>query len=44
MRPRSRGSIHIASPRPQDAPAIRPNFLSDRVDQEELIGGGVAHC
>ena len=39
MRPRSRGTIHIASPRPEDAPAIRPNFLSDPADREELIEG-----
>lgn len=39
MRPRSRGSIHIASSRPEDPPAIRPNFLGDRVDQEELVEG-----
>jgi len=39
LRPESRGSIHIKSPDPMTAPAIRPNFLSVRTDQESLIGG-----
>lgn len=39
LRPESRGSIHIKSPDPSVAPAIRPNFLSVRTDQESLIGG-----
>ena len=38
MRPRSRGSIHIRSADYRDAPAIRPNFLSDPVDQRAQIG------
>jgi choline dehydrogenase len=38
-RPESRGSIHIKSPDPHAAPAIRPNFLSDPIDQEALLGG-----
>jgi choline dehydrogenase len=39
LRPESRGSIHIKSPDPLTPPAIRPNFLSVRTDQEALIGG-----
>lgn len=38
-RPESRGSIHIKSPDPLVAPAIRPNFLSDPIDQAALLGG-----
>ena len=38
-RPESRGSIHIKSPEPQVAPAIRPNFLSDPIDQAALVAG-----
>ena len=38
-RPESRGSIHIKSPDPTEKPAIRPNFLSDPIDQAALIGG-----
>ncbi len=32
LRPLSRGSIHITSPDPRTAPAIRPNYLSDPAD------------
>ncbi|WP_445505288.1 GMC family oxidoreductase [Microvirga sp. G4-2] len=39
MRPESRGSIHIKSPDPLTPPAIRPNFLATRTDQESLICG-----
>jgi choline dehydrogenase-like flavoprotein len=39
LRPESRGSIHIKSPDPTVPPAIRPNFLAARTDQESLIGG-----
>ncbi len=38
-RPESRGSIHIKSPDPAAPPAIRPNFLSDPIDQAALVGG-----
>lgn len=38
-RPESKGSIHIKSPDPTVHPAIRPNFLSDPIDQAALIGG-----
>ncbi|WP_230532375.1 GMC family oxidoreductase [Microvirga roseola] len=39
LRPESRGTIHIKSPDPMVPPAIRPNFLSVRTDQEALIEG-----
>lgn len=38
-RPESKGSIHIKSSDPTAAPAIRPNFLDDSIDQAALIGG-----
>lgn len=38
-RPESRGSIHIKSSDPRQAPAIRPNFLSDPLDQRTLVDG-----
>ena len=37
LRPDSRGSIHIAGPAPQDAPAIRPNYLSAETDKRVAI-------
>jgi len=39
LRPESRGSIHIGSPDPFDAPKIRPNFLSNSTDREIHIAG-----
>ena len=39
MRPESQGSIHIGSNDPFAAPIIRPNFLSDPVDQDCLVAG-----
>jgi choline dehydrogenase len=38
-RPESKGSIHIKSSDPMVSPAIRPNFLSDPIDQSALLGG-----
>ena len=38
-RPESQGSIHIASPDPFAAPKIRPNFLSQQIDRDSLLGG-----
>lgn len=38
-RPASRGSIHIASTDPEQQPRIQPNYLSDSIDQETLVGG-----
>lgn len=39
LRPESRGSIHIGSPIPTQAPKIRPNFLSAAIDRETLVAG-----
>ncbi len=39
LRPESRGSIHIRSGDPAEAPAIRFNFLSDELDRRTLVGG-----
>jgi len=39
LRPESKGSIHIKSPDPAAAPAIRPNFLAEEIDRETLIAG-----
>jgi choline dehydrogenase-like flavoprotein len=33
LRPASRGSVHVASPDPRAAPAIRPNYLSEEEDR-----------
>ncbi len=38
-RPESKGSIHIQSPDAATAPVIRPNYLSDPIDQAALLGG-----
>jgi choline dehydrogenase len=38
-RPESKGSIHAKSADPLESPAIRPNFLSEEIDQRVLIGG-----
>jgi choline dehydrogenase len=37
LRSRSRGSVHIRSPRPSDGGLIRPNYLSDPYDQEVTL-------
>ena len=43
LRPDSTGSIHIQSPDPAAAPAIKPNFLSAMVDRAALVAGmGIA--
>jgi choline dehydrogenase len=39
LRPESLGSIHIRSNDPAAQPAIRFNFLSDRIDQRTMIDG-----
>lgn len=39
LRPESRGTIRIASPDPLAHPAIQPNYLSDRLDQEVIVAG-----
>jgi choline dehydrogenase len=38
-RPSSRGSVHIASPDPLAAPAIRPNSLSSAQDVQDVFDG-----
>ncbi len=37
VRPESRGSIRIRSPNPTVYPAIRPNYLSDPIDQQVAV-------
>lgn len=37
LRSRSRGSVHIRSPRPSESALIRPNYLSDPYDQEVTL-------
>jgi choline dehydrogenase-like flavoprotein len=37
LRPQSIGTIHIKSPDASAGPSIRPNFLSDPVDQECMV-------
>jgi choline dehydrogenase len=37
LRSRSRGSVHIRSPRPSEGAVIRPNYLSDAYDQEVTL-------
>ncbi len=39
LRPRSRGSVKLASKDPLDTPLIDPNFLGDRDDMERLLRG-----
>jgi choline dehydrogenase-like flavoprotein len=38
-RPESKGSIHAKSSDPNAAPAIRPNYLADPMDQRVLVDG-----
>jgi choline dehydrogenase-like flavoprotein len=39
LRPRSRGSVTLASTDPMQAPLIDPNFLADRDDMDRLVRG-----
>ncbi|PZX17156.1 choline dehydrogenase-like flavoprotein [Palleronia aestuarii] len=39
LRPESRGTIHARTPRMEDQPAIRPNFLDAAEDRETMIAG-----
>lgn len=39
LRPRSSGTVRLASPRPEDAPAIDPAWFSDPLDMADLIEG-----
>jgi choline dehydrogenase len=38
-RPESKGSIHARTADPSAAPAIRPNYLADPIDQRVLVDG-----
>ncbi|WP_226576092.1 GMC family oxidoreductase [Acuticoccus sediminis] len=42
LRPESRGSIHAISPRIEDQPAIRPNFLATDEDRRAIVAGMIA--
>lgn len=55
MRPRSRGSVHIASAESDRQPSIRPNYLTDPADQRAQVAAlrwarrvlaapALAHC
>ena len=39
LRPRSRGSVTLASTDPMQAPLIDPNFLADRDDMDRMVRG-----
>ena len=39
LRPESRGTIHVKSADPFAPPAIRPNYLSTRLDRDTLVAG-----
>ncbi len=39
LRPRSRGTVHLASPDPLAAPRIDPNYLADEADGATLLAG-----
>jgi len=39
LRPESRGSVHLKSSDPAAHPAIRPNYLSDPLDQKTTVEG-----
>ncbi|MDP6343042.1 MAG: GMC family oxidoreductase N-terminal domain-containing protein [Alphaproteobacteria bacterium] len=39
LRPESLGSIHIQSAEPKEQPAIRFNFLADRIDRAAMVEG-----
>ncbi len=39
LRPRSRGSVSLASPDPLEAPQVDPNFLGDPDDLDRLVRG-----
>jgi len=39
LRPRSRGSIHIASSDPAEPPRIDPNYLAEQDDADTLMAG-----
>ena len=40
LHPKSRGTISLASPDPNKAPIIQPNFLKEKEDLDQLVKGG----
>ncbi len=39
LQPRSRGTVHLRSPDPSQAPAIDPNYLADELDRTTNVAG-----
>jgi choline dehydrogenase len=39
LRPESRGEITLRSPRPEDPPAISPNYLATETDRRTIVDG-----
>ncbi|HVH74538.1 MAG TPA: choline dehydrogenase [Stellaceae bacterium] len=39
LRPDSRGEIKLKTPRPEDAPAVHPNYLTAQTDQQTIVAG-----
>ncbi|MBN8905918.1 MAG: choline dehydrogenase [Rhodospirillales bacterium] len=39
LRPESRGEIRLKSPRAEDAPAMRPNYLATETDRRTIVAG-----
>jgi choline dehydrogenase len=39
LRPDSRGEIKLKTPRPEDAPAVHPNYLTAATDQQTIVAG-----
>ncbi|MGH7096835.1 MAG: GMC family oxidoreductase [Stellaceae bacterium] len=39
LRPESRGEIKLKSARPEDPPAVTPNYLSNELDQRTIVAG-----
>jgi choline dehydrogenase len=39
LRPKSRGTLRLKTTDPRDAPLLRPNYLSDDADMQQMIAG-----
>lgn len=39
LRPKSRGTVRLRSPDPNDAPLIDPDFLGDEADLQDMVAG-----
>jgi choline dehydrogenase len=39
LRPESRGEIKLKSPRPEDPPAVHPNYLATETDRQTIVAG-----